>query len=190
MKETLKLIIVLTVICLLAGFALAGVYSITRNRISLAKQQEMLAALENVLPDYDNKPIDNKFETTESGNEWIFYIARKDGIFSGAAFETSSIQGYGGIIKVMVGIGADNNIEAIEILEQTETPGLGAKIETEEFKGQFRNKGVVNLDWCKVRKDGGEIDAITGATISSRAVAEALRKGLESFEKYRSEIEK
>jgi electron transport complex protein RnfG len=96
--------------------------------------------------------------------------------------------GYGGPIKITVGVAVDGSISAIELtkLDQTETPGLGAKIVKNKFKDQFKGKSV---DQLKVKQDGGEIDAVTAATITSRAATDGIRKELDKFLKSRRQTE-
>ena len=96
-------------------------------------------------------------------------------------------EGYAGNIEIMVGVKPDGTVNGIEILSQAETPGLGARITEPKFKDQFRGKNLQNADW-KVKKDGGDFDQITGATISPRAVVKAIRMGLEFYKEHRAQI--
>lgn len=179
---------VLTVICLIAGIVLAAVYDLTSGPIEQAKRAEKLAALEKVLPEYDNDPYQNTCTIATEASDIVFYIARKDGEFVGAAFE-SSAPGYGDVVTVMVGVSAGNQIHAVAVLDAPkETPGLGAKIKDSEYLDQFVGKGAEAREWCKVTKDSGEINAVTGATISSRAVTTAVSSGLNTFIQNREAI--
>ena len=188
MKESLRLILVLSVICFVAGVLLAAVYDLTSSPIEQAKRAEKLAALQKVLPGYDNDPYQNNYVISTNGLQFVFYVARKDNTFVGTAFE-SSAAGYGDAVTVMAGINAANEIQAVEVLEAPkETPGLGAKIREAEFLRQFIGRNVKQRDWCAVRQYGGEVDAVTGATISSRAVTAAVRAGLEMFVQYSDDI--
>ena len=180
MKDIIKMVVVLTVISVVAGYLLATTNKITKAPIAAALLAEKLDAIKKVLPAYDNDPVVNTCIVQEAGKEWIFYVARKQGAFAGAAFEASSDQGYNGTIRILAGILPDNNIKGLEIIEQSETPGLGAKISDSAFKDQFQGKSILRTRW-KVKKDGGDIDAITGATISPRAVVSALKTGLEVY---------
>ena len=180
MKETLRLVIVLTVICLAAGFMLAWVNMLTAEQIAKAEMGEKLEALRAVLPEYDNVPSSNTCTIEEDGNTWVFYVARNGNDFVGAAFETTSSEGYGGDITVMVGVTAQKHLCAIDVLKAKETPGLGAKIDEPVFKNQFADKAIETTTWA-VTKDQGDIHAITAATISSRAVVTAVDQGLDVF---------
>ena len=187
MKEILKLIFSLTMISSAAGLLLAYTYKVTALPISAAIQQETTQALVAVLPPFDNDPAKNRATFKEENRSWTFNVARKDNRFTGAAFETSSKNGYGGEIRIMVGVTAAGQVKTIQILSQHETPGLGTKITAAPFKPQFDGKPIEGTVWA-VKKDNGSFDAVTGATISSRAVLEAVRNGIEAYTKHASEI--
>ena len=180
MKNTLKIVFVLTAICVIAGGLPAVIYKITKAPIEKALLAEKMQAMKKVLPPYDNDPMLCTNVVVEAEKKWVFYVARKNGAFAGTAFEASSDQGYGGKITILVGVASDNTIYGIEVLEQKETPGLGAQITKPSFTDQFQHKNIVKTKW-KVKKDGGDINAITGATISPRAVLDALRAGLKVY---------
>src|SRR5690606_34719403 len=92
----------------------------------------------------------------------------------------SSEKGFSGLVKIMVGFKPDGTIQNIAVLEQKETPGLGTKIKDESFLQQFRDKNPSTFN-LKVKKDGGEVDALTGATISSRAFTESAKLAFDEF---------
>ena len=176
-----KLIVVLTVICVVSAVCLAFIYKITKEPIAKQKRLEMIKAIKTVLPKTTvNDPLKDKL-TIKGKN---IYIGKdKNGKITGFAFKVFSNEGYGGTIEIMLGIRAnDDSINGIQILSMSETPGLGAKIQEKWFKDQFKNKNLKNTVW-KVKKDGGDIDQITGATISPRAVTKAIYNGLKFFEK-------
>ena len=181
-----KLVVVLTIICAVSAFALAMVYNFTKEPIAKQKRLEMIKAIKSVLPaTTQNDPLKDKI--TIDGKD--IYIGKdKNGKLTGVAFKVYSNEGYSGTIEIMLGIRSkDNSISGIEILSMSETPGLGAKIEEDWFKNQFKNRSLKNTKW-KVKKDGGDIDQITGATISPRAVTKAIFNGLKFFEKQKSKI--
>lgn len=180
MKEYLRLVVVLFVICVVAGVLLATVNMITQRPIREAARMEKLAAIEKVLPEHDNQPDSDTVEIRHDGETWTFHIARKAGEFAGAAFEASSPEGYGGAIAIMVGVNTEHKIQAIEILQQKETPGLGAKIGDSSFKDRIAGRVLEDTRWA-VRKDGGDIDQITAATVSSRAVVDAVKRGIDVY---------
>jgi electron transport complex protein RnfG len=188
MKDTLKLVITLTVICLVAGVLLAWVNGITDEPIRKAWRAEKVDAIKKVLPECDNEPDADAVVVSDGGAEWTFYVARRNGAFVGAAFESTSNEGYGGEISIMVGVNAEGAVQGVEILKAKETPGLGAKIAEPEFRSQFVGKTLAGTTWA-VRKDRGDIDEITAATISSRAVVSALKRGCEVYTAHKAAIE-
>ena len=99
----------------------------------------------------------------------------------GTAIQAGSKKGYNGLIELMVGFSPDGKIYKIDVLQQKETPGLGTKITEDKFKNQFDGQDPKSFV-LKVTKDGGEVDAITAATISSRAFCEAVQKAYDAFE--------
>lgn len=193
MRDILRLIVVLTCICIASAIALAKVYDLTKESIAHQKRLEVVRAIKAVLPPYDNEPdrdmvklpmgIDKKGEAVQG----VFYRGRKEGRVTGVAFKVSSPEGYGGTIDLMMGLLPDGTINGIEILSHLETPGLGAKIEEAKFKDQFKGHDLSDTKWA-VKKEAGDIDAITGATISSRAVIKAIKEGLEFYGDHESVI--
>lgn len=187
MKDILKMVFVLACICVLAGALLAVIDSVTREPIAAAMREEKMKAMRRVLPGYDNDPMACTNVVVENGDAWVFHVARKDGEFAGAAFEAASGEGYGGTVRIMIGAGADDAVLGLEILQHAETPGLGARITESGFRNQFRDRSIGDTVWT-VKSDGGDIDAVTGATMSSRAVLDALRRGLDVYIRNREEV--
>lgn len=194
--SSVKLIATLTITCLLAAATLGAVFMITKEPIAEQKRLELLRALKTSLPQYDNDPASTATEitlTTESGDtmDVTFYYAKMGSDLVGVAFVVIG-QGFQSFIHVMLGVTVDSEISGIEVLEHAETPGLGALIELPSFKDQFRGKSVENSKLVAgnmaVVNDGGDIQAITGATISPRAIVQAVSAGLKLFEKQRSRI--
>jgi Na+-translocating ferredoxin:NAD+ oxidoreductase subunit G len=183
MKEIIRLMVVLTTVSALAGFSLAYVNEKTRAPRAYQDRLKLLSSLNTVLPPHDNQP--DKDAVTMGGT--TYYVSKEKGTVNGIAFETSSDKGYAGLIRIMVGIRPSGEVTSIEILEQKETPGLGSKIIEDRFRDQYKGKSLANAKW-KVKKDGGDFDQISGATISPRAVTNAVRSGLESFEENRGQI--
>ena len=185
MKELFKLTVVLTVICALAATALAFVYTITKEPIAYQQRLKKLKAIKAVQPDYDNEPdqdfVDLKTDESAEGNGDLtrFYITKKGGTPTGVVFMVSAV-GYGGTIDLMVGLNPEGSITGVQVLRHTETPGLGAKITEEKFLKQFIAKNLPDTNWA-LKKEGGDIDQISGATISPQAVVKALNGGLTLF---------
>ncbi|MBI3991031.1 MAG: RnfABCDGE type electron transport complex subunit G [Candidatus Omnitrophica bacterium] len=173
MKETLRYGFILAIICAVASGLLAGMNSLTRAKIIAQAQAEENSALKEVLPDA------KRFEPVKKGEDVIYYKARnKDGKFIGVAFKASG-KGYSSIIDTLVGMGKDGAIIAIKVLNQIETPGLGARIAEPTFTGRFIDKNI---------RDLSGVQAITGATISSKAVINSVElKGKEILELIKNE---
>jgi len=176
MKESIfRLVQVLTVICVVSAGALAFVYEATREPIAEQIRQEKLRAIQAVLPEYDNQP---DTDVMEAGGR-TFYVGRKAGKWVAVAFQVAA-KGFGGDIGLMLGVDREGKVTGVRVLTHKETPGLGAKIEQAWFLEQFAGRGL-GRDLA-LKRDGGEIDQITGATISSRAVLEAVKAGLEEYQ--------
>ena len=193
MSSMPRLILVLTLIAAGAGVILALVEAVTREPIAEQRRLETLRALQAVLPPADNSPDQDTVQLVtgkdKRGRDVLrtFYRGRQDGALSGIAFKVVAPDGYSGNIEIMVGIDPGGTIAGIEILSHAETPGLGDKITLPPFKANFAGKNLENADW-RVKKDGGEFDQITGATISPRAVVGAVRKGLEFYRDHHNEV--
>jgi electron transport complex protein RnfG len=193
MNSLPRLVLVLTLITAGAGLILSLVESVTREPIAEQRRLETLRALEAVLPPSDNAPDEDIVQLLtgqdKRGRDLFrkFYRGRKAGQLTGVAFKVMAPDGYSGNIAVMIGTDPDGTVAGVEILSHQETPGLGDKITLPAFKKVFAGKSLDNADW-RVKKDGGDFDQITGATISPRAVVGAVRKGLEFFREHKIEI--
>lgn len=177
-KESTLPNMVLSLAAILFVFAviLALTHAFTKDIILRNHAAKVTASVRKVLPAFDNDPVAEKYHVASARGELTFYPGRTGGKLSGIAVETLTEKGYSGLIRMIVGFYPDGRIYRIEILEHMETPGLGNKIENgvSSFPEQFREKNPASFR-LKTRKDGGDIDAITAATISSRAYADALQ---------------
>lgn len=134
-----------------------------------------IALLKKVLPPFDNDP----FKEVKKINDIEYYPASKNNISVGYAIKTFA-DGYSGPIWILTGILPDGKINGVHLLQHTETIGYGDKLTSPEFLNQFKGK-VIGKCMMEVKKDGGEIDAISGSTVSSRAFCEAIIKAAELF---------
>ncbi|MCF2602509.1 RnfABCDGE type electron transport complex subunit G [Parabacteroides distasonis] len=186
LKSTLpNMLLSLTGICLIAGAILAGVNAFTAGPIAVAKAAALEEAIKAVAPEFDNKPTEEAYmAVTADGDSLKIYPAKKGDETVGGAVESNTLKGFGGEIKVIVGFDMQGTILNYSVLEHAETPGLGAKMQ-EWFrmdKGQQSILGrAVPADGLKVAKDGGDVDAITAATISSRAFLNAVNRAYSAF---------
>ena len=163
MKKIISLVLSLTVISGVCAAVLAYVDSITKGPIAEMKVKQEQAAVKAVLPSGAEKvePSGDVFVGKDAAGKVVGYAAKG-----------SDAGGYGGDIVLMVGFKADKKtVECYKTLAAAETPGLGMKLNTPEFAGQFSGKDGSSL---AVKKDGGAIEAITSATITSRAVCRAV----------------
>lgn len=178
----MSMVLSLLLITIISGFALGFVNDLTIEPIAKAKLEKKLNALKLVLPEFDNNPVaELKMVKTAFAKDSIeVYPAYKNGEFNGAAVISYSEKGFSGLVKIMVGFTTDGTIKNIAILEQKETPGLGTKMKDETFLKQFRDKNPSKFN-LEVKKDGGEVDAITGATISTRAFSESAKMAYDVF---------
>ena len=182
MESTLKnMILTLLIICFTASAAVGVIYRMTEGQIAKAKIAKTSAAIGAVLPDFDNNPDEDKQVVDRDGGQLTVYTAKQGEDVIGYAIETFTNKGFGGPISLMVGFLPDGTIYKIETLKHSETPGLGDKIERKknpQFSAQFEGKNPESFK-LKVTKDGGDIDAITASTISSRAYADAVERAYE-----------
>jgi Na+-translocating ferredoxin:NAD+ oxidoreductase subunit G len=179
----LNLVITLAVITLVGSLALGYVFQWTKEPIAKAQMEKQLRAIEAVVKGYDNNPVTEKFKvaTPDGSDSLEFFPAKKGGQLIGIAVKTKSSKGYAGDIWLMIGFNMQGEIQRAVVIEHKETPGLGSKMTGAKFLDQFLNKNPASTN-LKVKKDGGSIDAITGATISSRAFSEAVQRAYETFQ--------
>ena len=170
-----------------SGLILGFVYEQTLAPIQSAQSRIELNAITDIIgSDYDNNPFTDKtYIYDDNGNKLEFYPARKGGQIKAFAIKTFSNQAFGGRLELIVGFGINGKILGYKIVSSQETPGLGTKVNDAEFAAQF--KGLIpSFNSFNVRQDGGEIDAITSATISSRAVIDAIRRAYNAYQKLSS----
>jgi len=179
-REIVRYGTVLGLICAISALVLSATYNLTRARVEEAQAQAFQEALAQVLlGEHEFIPVENladklggRFNSVKEA-----YIAAGPQ-FNGLAVRVSQ-RGYAGQIEAVVGILPSGEISGVRIMQQSETPGLGGEIVRERFLGQF--VGASDIDSLQVKQDGGSIDAVTGATISSRVVVAEVRDALQVF---------
>lgn len=186
-ESTFKnMVISLGGISIVAAVLLSWLNGVTQEPIKEAEFKSQTAAMEKVMPAHDNNPFDEKFTTEVDGTEITIYPATSGGKLAGAAVE-SAADGFGGKILVVYGFEADGTVRDYSVLQHTETPGLGSKMQEwfRDTQGQRsiigHNPGNENMT---VSKDGGSVDAITAATISSRAFLKTLDTAFKAYTDY------
>lgn len=179
-----NMVLALTAISVTASASLGIVYQLTKGPIEQAKIANTNEAINQVIPGFDNVPGEERFSVPSDGDSLIIYPATKGDSLVGYAIETYTGKGFSGDIKLMVGMRPDGTIFSTSVLEHKETPGLGDKMDAakSDFSLQFAGKNPKSFI-LKVKKDGGDVDAITAATISSRAFCDAVQRAYEALPK-------
>ncbi len=180
------LIVPVILITMVAGGALALVNAATVDRIEASKAQEKQEALQAVMPDFTNDPTTQFVEVDldpdeDDGFELTYYAGVNEaGKLTGWGIESKTDTAYSGDLSLVFGVGVDGTIRKIRVLDQKETPGLGTKVTEADYLVQYDAQSLGSFDF-EVKKDGGQIEAISGATISSRAVSLCIEQGLEEL---------
>ena len=180
MKSTLfNMVAVLFTITLIASAGVGAVNMITEEPIAQAKAAATTAAVANVLPEFEQSSVS---EQEIDDLKIKVYTATSGDATVGYAVETMTKEGFGGTIRMMVGFLPDGTIYNVNVLEQAETPGLGSKMcdEGNALISSIKDKNANELEF-KVKKKGGELDALTAATISSCAYYDAVERAKEAY---------
>lgn len=184
-ESTLRnMVIALFLVALASATSLGYIYELTKGPIDQAKLKKKLAAIQLVVPEFTNDPNADMYKAPcdIEGDSLELYPAYKNDELVGTAIRTFSDKGFTKRIYIMVGFTADGTIKNIQVLEHAETPGLGDKMSKSKstWSEQFNGKNPKDFS-LKVKKDGGEVDAITAATISSRAFTDAVDRAYNAF---------
>lgn len=186
--------LVLIIITLVAGLCLGGIYELTKEPIAHQKELAITESCKAVFPDEEGFTPVASFVLSDAvisetlaaelkqngitvGN--IYTALTADGSLAGYAIEVTSAEGYGGNIRIMCGISADGTLRGISILEIGETAGLGMRAES-VIVPQIHNLNVAEITYTKTGKTSeDEIDAISGATITTKAFVNMINAALE-----------
>ena len=190
MREMLRLFIAVVVFSCLSGGVLAAIQNLTRERIEYQQLKFVKGpTIKKIMEGCSNDPLVDRIKIADQEKELQFFLGEFDGKKNTVAFETFG-KGFGGVMGVIVGVNVDNDeIVGVGVTTHSETPGVGSRTKTDpEFAAQF--KGLSLLDPFKVKADGGQIDALSGATISSRGVCGALVRAGEIYKRLKPEIMK
>jgi len=190
LRDLIKMVVVLLVICTTSGVVLSYVNEATKapreyQYIKFVQEPSIKA----VLSDYDNDPVKERIKLAvgedEEGNpiEIVVFPAKKGGATQAIAYSAAA-KGYHDLIEVMVGVGPEGKLTGISIMTHTETPGLGARIVEPEFTDQFAG---LDLDTTKLSAEGGKVDTLSGATFSTVGVITAVGAALEQFPQIKKE---
>jgi electron transport complex protein RnfG len=188
MREMIKMVVVLTILSFFSGGVLAYLRNSTQERIDNQVLEFVKGpAVRAIFEGATNDPIKDRFSIKDGETERTFFVGVFDGEPVGVAFETSG-KGYGGDVGLMVGIDVKNNVlMGVGVTTHAETPGMGAKAKSDpSFVSQFKDLALGEP--FKVTVDGGSINAISGATITSRAVTAAATDAENMYQKLKSQI--
>lgn len=176
----------LSLICLTVALLLAQVNRLTAEPIAEAKAMKLQNAIREVVPPFDNDPVAEAYRMPDnSGDSLLVYPAKSGDELVGFAINSFSGNGFSGTIRIMVGFDMAHEIVNYAVLQHAETPGLGAKM-TDWFRESTKpGQSIVGRDLSQgmlsVTKDGGEVDAITASTITSRAFMEAVNRAYSAY---------
>lgn len=186
LKSTLpNMLLSLAGICIIAGAVLAAVNLFTLEPIATSKAAALKTAIQKVTPSFDNNPTEEQYKApTAEGDSLTIYPAKQNGQLVGVAVESYTKKGFGGTIKVIAGFDTEGKLLNYSVLQHAETPGLGSKME-EWFRTDKNRQSIVGRSLAQgnltVAKDGGDVDAITAATISSRAFLDAINRAYSAY---------
>jgi len=193
-KDQIRMIIALFVVAAVAAILLGLTDLVTREPIAAAQKAALHQALQQVLPAHSNDPQADKIrlgsvggsaagaDTDKGDGGVVMYPARDaSGLLQGLAWEVVAPDGYSGSIRILVGVRPDGRVFAIRITQHQETPGLGdGVVKNKGWLASFIDQNLGSKNW-KVKKDGGDFDQFTGATITPRAVVKAVKGALVFF---------
>ncbi|MDR2118812.1 MAG: RnfABCDGE type electron transport complex subunit G [Tannerellaceae bacterium] len=186
LKSTLpNMFLSLMTICAVSGVILAGANMYTAGPIALSKAAALEKAIIAVTPDFDNNPLEDAYKgVTFDGDSLLIYPVTKDGQPAGVAVDSNTKNGFSGEIKIIVGFDTEGRLINYSVLQHTETPGLGSKME-EWFRADRNRQSVIGRSLAEgnlaVTKDGGDVDAITASTITSRAFLNAVNRAYSAY---------
>lgn len=191
LQSTLKnMFLSLSIICLTVAVLLAQVNKMTAKPIADAKAMKLQNAISEVVPAFDNDPVAEAYRMpVGTGDSLLVYPAKKGDKVVGYAVNSSSNNGFSGEIQIMIGFDMEDRLINYAVLQHAETPGLGSKM-TDWFKNKEKpSQSVIGRDLSQralaVSKDGGEVDAITASTITSRAFLEAVNRAYQAYSESR-----
>ncbi len=188
MNEMVRMVVVLSLICGVCALALSGLRTATADQI----ERQILTYLEGptvrkVLEGAENDLIEDRQKVEIDGKEMTLFVAKRGGEVWGVAYETVG-GGFGGDIEVMVGYDLTRDeLTGVQIVSHKETPGIGTKITMDQYTRSFI--GMPLSSDFRLETEGGDLDAITGATYSARGRAEAVRRSVELYPEVKARLQ-
>ena len=189
MREMIQMVVVLTVLSSFSGSLLAAIHHAMSDRIDYQKLKYVQGpAIREILEGASNDPLTDRFKLTDNGIERSFYVGKFDGEANSVTFETFG-NGYNGKIGVMVGINiTEDKIIGVRVTTNIETPGVGSRAKSDlSFVSQFNDQTLAES--YKIKPEGGQVDALSGATFTSRGVTGALTDASDIYQRLKPQIE-
>jgi len=189
MGEMIKMVVVLTVLSVVSGGSLAWLKDFTEPKIENQVMNLVKGpAIRQMLSEAENDPVEDRFKIQKGEEEHTVFV----GVFDGAADTVvveSSANGYGDKVGLVVAFNmSDDTLRGVAVTTSKETPGLGARAKDDpSFTAQFKGQSIATP--FGVTKDGGQISALSGATITSRAVCTGVNKAVKTYEELKPQIE-
>lgn len=175
-----QMVVVLLLIAVICSAGVAAIYDATKDTIQQQKDAKEQESLKLVLPDHDNDPVKDAISISLNGETYQCYVAKKGGQPVGYAVKAGNMNGYNGHVEVLTGFKPDGTIINSQATVLAETPGLGQKAIEPKYHDQFNGKNPSAFR-LTVKKDGGDVDAISAATITSRAYAHAVQTAYDAL---------
>jgi Na+-translocating ferredoxin:NAD+ oxidoreductase subunit G len=188
MNEMVRMVAVLSIICAVCAMALSGLRDATAERIErMVLTYKEGPTVQIVLEGAENDLIEDRRKVEIDGREMTLFVAKRDGEVWAVAYETVG-GGFGGDIQVMVGydLGQDK-LTGVQIVAHKETPGIGTKITMDQYTRSFI--GMPLTTNFALKPDGGDLDAISGATASARGRAEAVQRSVDLYPKVKAYLQ-
>jgi len=189
----INMVVTLLGVTAIAATALGYVYDLTKEPIALAKIKAQQEAISKVLPEYETLGESYKVPAESGADSLEFFPAFNGNDLVGVAIKTYTKQGFSGFVSIMAGIDKEGNFSGYEVLEHAETPGLGSKMGVWFNNTEKPNQNIIGKNpkssKFQVSKDGGDIDAITASTISSRAFLDAMVRAYTAYEENKQSSE-
>jgi electron transport complex protein RnfG len=188
MREMIKMVVVLTILSAFSGGLLAAIKNGTEDRIENQQLQFVKGpAINQILEGVSNDPITDRFKLKVAEKETSFFVGVFEGQANTVVFESFG-KGYGGVLGLMVGVNIkDDKIVGVGVTTHSETPGVGSRAKSDPaFAAQFKGQSIKQL--FKVKGDGGQVDAVSGATYTSRGVSVALTEASKVYQQLKPQL--
>ncbi len=188
MPKSVHIVLSLSIVCLISGLSLSWLNAMTKERIELqVLENKQMPAVRAILGEAENDLLKDRRSVTIGDRDVLVFTAKKGDKPYAIALETSG-KGFGGDVGVMIGFDLTaDKLAGVGITTMSETPGVGTRAKEDSFTKQFKNMDLAKAVF-KVKSDGGTVDAVTGATVTSRAVCSALQDGLTIFKEHKDKL--